>query len=143
MRNVGPLPVWVGLMMVVGLSGMAGATDSTEEQVSLQLKDGWSDERVAEFSRGCTEGFLAPARRDYLARAEAVGDQDPKPFPEEKVRESIAPMCSCLTLRFAQSWTYSEFFANQNALSQPLIKEALEGGQCKPGGILAAALEQK
>lgn len=143
MRDVGPLLVCAGFLTVVGLSPIADATDSTDDQASVQLKDGWSEELIAEFTRGCTEGFLAPARRDYLARAAAVGDQKPKPFPEEEFRASVVPMCSCLARRFARTWTFSEFFANQGALAQPMIKEAMEGGQCKPDGILGAVLEKK
>jgi hypothetical protein len=130
-------------MVFAVVAGNAAAADRLSEPNSLPTKEGWSDARIAEFSRGCTEGILAPARRDYFARAAAVGDLKPKPFPETEVRASVAPMCSCLTLRFAQTWTFDDFLKNQEALSQPLIKEAMRGGQCKPGGILGAALEKK
>jgi len=143
MRNRRSPRVWGTLVVLVGASGIAIATDSTIEPTPVQPKDGWSDAHIAEFTTGCIEGILAPARRDYFARAAEVGDQNPKPFPETEVRASIAPMCLCLTRRFAQTWAFSEFIENHETLSQPFIREAMGGGQCKPGGILGAVLQKK
>ena len=143
MRNARSPRILGNLFVLIIVGSIATASDSLSEPISAQPKKGWSDSRMAEFARGCTEGILAPARRDYFARAAAVGNPSPRPFPEKEARASIEPMCSCLTRRFAQTWTFDDFLENQEALSQPLIREALGGGQCKPGGILGTALKKK
>src|SRR5687767_10096659 len=99
MRNAKSPRVCGSLVSLVGVIGIAIAGDSPLDPMTVHPKDGWTDARIAEFTHGCTEGILVPARRDYLARAAAVGDQDPKPFPETAFRESVAPMCLCLTRR--------------------------------------------
>lgn len=50
-------------------------------------------------------------------------------------------MCSCLSLRIAETWDYAEYMLHAQEYSQPLIQEALAGGRCKPEGILGEILE--
>ncbi|RQP23151.1 hypothetical protein DZC73_18720 [Albitalea terrae] len=107
------------------------------------LKDGWSRLQLETYTSGCTLTIMLPARRDYAAAAERSGNPSPKPFPEEQLRASVEPMCACLGLRAAQTWTLAEYMVDSTAKSKPFIEEAIAGGQCKPEGILGEALAAK
>lgn len=137
------IPARVRALGIVALSGVhafASAEEPAATSIPSPLKDGWSDAQVTQFTEGCIAGILVPARRDYAARAAAAGDASSRPFPEEALRASIAPMCSCIALRIANTWAFAEFSANPRELSKPLIEESLAGGQCKPGGMLGDIL---
>jgi len=103
----------------------------------------WPNEERAAFVAGCATGVIVPAKRDYAAAAKRAGNANPKPFPEDKLRASIEPMCACLADRMAQSGLgFLDVMKNQESI-QPMIKEAMAGGRCKPGGLLGQMISKK
>jgi len=51
-------------------------------------------------------------------------------------------MCGCLADRMAESgMSYLDTLKKSDAF-MPMIKEALAGGRCKPGGVLGKMLNQ-
>jgi hypothetical protein len=101
----------------------------------------WTEAELKEAADGCTEGILQPARRDYKATAAARGNTNPKPFPEQEIRDSVWPMCTCIVRRVAEIMTVAEFAKGVNEKSNAFIMEAMQGGRCKPEGILGEMLE--
>ena len=130
----------LALLLSLSFGGTVGAADAPQSQ---PLKAGWSEQELSSFTAGCVLAIVSPARRDYYARAAERGNSSPKPFPEEELTASVQPMCSCIGVRIARTSALQDFTANQEALSRPLVEEAMNGGQCKPGGLLGAMLEQR
>lgn len=128
------------LVLFTLLGVPAHAADKSQ---GMPLKSGWSDQERSSFTGGCVLAIVTPARRDYYARASERGNKAPKPFPEQDVTASVEPMCSCIGLRIAQSVDLQELSLNMEAIAKPYIEEAMSGGQCKPGGLLGAMLEQR
>jgi hypothetical protein len=102
----------------------------------------WTEAELKEAADGCSEGILQPARRDYKSTAAARGDTNPKPFPEQEIRDSVWPMCACIVRRVAEIMTVAEFANGVNERSNSFIMEAMQGGRCKPEGMLGEMLEK-
>ena len=109
----------------------------------IALKEGWSEQQLAAFTAGCVLAIIEPAKRDYAVAATRAGNSSPKPFPEAEFRDSVTPMCRCLSVRIAETWSYFNFITDSQAKSRPLIDEALRGGRCKPEGILGQLLSRQ
>lgn len=107
------------------------------------MKEGWDRKQVKVFAYACTDGLLLPAARDYLAAAKKDGVEDPKPFPEQAFRDSAFPMCLCIAQRVAETWSMAEVKDNALARAQGYVNEALNGGQCKPEGLLGDVLKNR
>jgi hypothetical protein len=122
----------------------AGAADETKpaELKPSGFKQGWKEDDFKAFSGACTDAIVNPAMQAYQDRVTASGRTDAKPFPEKELRESVAPMCECITHRLAETWTLREVADTTLEKSKPFVEEALAGGQCKPGGMLGQMLEQ-
>lgn len=59
------------------------------------------------------------------------------------MRASVEPMCRRLADRMAEEGVYYlDAINNSNAVT-PMIKEAMSGGRCKPGGLLGQILNEK
>ena len=108
---------------------------------SALAAEGWTEAELKAAAEGCTEGILQPTLRDYKAAAAAHGNTSPKPFPEKEFRDSVWPMCSCIVRRAAEIMTVAEFAKGVNERSRPFIEEAMQGGRCKPEGMLGKLLE--
>jgi hypothetical protein len=104
------------------------------------LKAGWSEAELSAFASGCVMAIMIPAKKDFEARAAQAGK--PAAFPEEALRKSVEPMCSCLGRRIAESWSFAEFSKNSQALAERFVTEAMTGGRCKPEGLLGDVLEK-
>jgi len=105
-------------------------------------KAGWNDDDFKAFTGSCTDAIVNPAMQAYQDRVTASGRTDAKPFPEQELRDSVAPMCECITNRLAETWTLREVADTTLEKAKPYVEEALSGGQCKPGGMLGAMLQQ-
>jgi hypothetical protein len=138
MRNLSKISA---LALAMALSWTATiAADAPEKK---PWKQGWDRKQVKVFAYACTDGLLEPAVRDYNAAALADGVTIHKPFPEQAFRDSAFPMCLCISERVAETWTVAEMGKQGLQRSRPMIDEALNGGRCKPSGLLGDILKNR
>ena len=52
-------------------------------------------------------------------------------------------MCLCISERVAETWSMAEMENKVKERARPMIDEALNGGQCKPAGLLGEAIEKR
>ena len=126
--------------LALALSCAALAADAPAKK---PWKAGWDRKQVKVFAYACTDGLLAPAARDYNAALQAQGIGVRKPFPEQAFRDSAFPMCLCISERMAETWTLAEMEMYGMQRSKPMVDEALNGGRCKPNGMLGDLLEKR
>ena len=107
------------------------------------IKEGWDRKQIKVFAYACTDGLLEPALRDYYAAAKRDGVANPKPFPEKAFRDSAFPMCLCISERVAETWALAEIKTHSLNRAQGFINDALQGGRCKPDGLLGDILKGK
>jgi hypothetical protein len=138
MRN-SPKTLLFALLAVVACTA-AGAADAPAK---APLKAGWDKKQIKVFAYACTDGLMKPAARDYKAAALADGVSIHKPFPEKEFRDSAFPMCLCISQRVAETWTVAEIERRGLQYSRPMIDEALNGGRCKPEGMLGDVLKNR
>ena len=118
------------------------AVMATDAPAKKPWKEGWDRKQVKVFAYACTDGLLAPAVRDFNAAALADGITAHKPFPEQAFRDSAFPMCLCISERVAETWSVAEVGKNALQSARPMIDEALNGGRCKPDGLLGDILKK-
>jgi hypothetical protein len=106
-----------------------------------KFKPGWKDDDIKAFIEACTDAIVKPAVENYDERVQASGRTDAKPFPENEFRDSVIPMCGCISRRMAETWTLQELAHTALQKSKPFVEEALNGGQCKPEGLLGDMLK--
>jgi hypothetical protein len=128
---------------VLAMVLFCAAATAADKPAAPKMKEGWDRKQVKVFAYACTDGLLEPSVRDYNAAAKASGVPMPKPFPEQKFRDSAFPMCLCIAQRVAETWTLAEMGDNLLRHSQPMVEEALQGGRCKPDGLLGDILRKK
>jgi hypothetical protein len=122
------------VVLAVAVALLSGATNA---------ESAWPKAERSAFVSGCGLGIIVPAKRDYAAAAERAGNANPKPFPEDQLRESVEPMCGCLADRMADNgMSYLDALNKPDAVT-PMIQEAMAGGRCKPGGLLGQMLFKK
>ena len=138
MRNPSKISV---LALCVALS--CTAATAADAPAKKPWKEGWDKKQVKVFAYACTDNLVASAVRDYDAAARADGVTIHKPFPEQAFRESAFPMCLCISERVAETWSMAEMKNRVKERARPMIDEALNGGQCKPGGLLGDAIEKR
>jgi hypothetical protein len=137
MRNTSKIS-GVALAMVLS----SAAAIAADAPAGKPLKAGWDRKQIKVFAYACTDGMLAPVLRDYNAAVQAGGPTLHKPFPEKEFRDSAFPMCLCISERVAQTWTLEEM-KNGSQRSKPFVDEALNGGRCKPEGMLADIVRKR
>lgn len=100
--------------------------------------DGWDPARLERMWAGCVAGSIRDARTAWERGARA----DPKvgAFPAGEFNVSAEAFCTCLVGRVRVSLKPSEFEAKGLPTMTRFAAEALEGGQCKPVGILGRIL---
>ena len=130
MRNLSKFSA-LALSMALSCTGLAA-----DAPAKPSWKEGWDRKQIKVYAYACTDGLLAPAVRDYNAAAQASGVAMHKPFPEQQFRDSAFPMCLCISERIAQTWTLAEMKKDAKKSARPMIDEALNGGRCKPQGLL-------
>ncbi|MES1265564.1 MAG: hypothetical protein ABUU24_07925 [Variovorax sp.] len=113
------------------------------EPAKVPVKEGWDRQQISDFANACTDGLMNPAVIDYNRAARAKGVTLHKPFPKEAFRESAYPMCLCISVRVSETWTLKEIQQAGLSQAQPMINEALNGGRCKPDGMLGDIRKQK
>jgi hypothetical protein len=137
MRNRSRISVLVLAMALSCTAAMAA-----DAPAKKPWKEGWDRKTVKVFAYACTDGLVGPAARNYNAAAPVDKVTVRKPFPEQEFRDSAFPMCLCISDRVAQTWTVAEVGTKGLQRAQPMIDEALRGGQCKPDGLLGQVLQK-
>jgi hypothetical protein len=127
-------------LILMALS-ICAATVRADEPKPAELRPGWKDDDLKAFTAACADAIVKPAIQAYQERVTASGRTDAKPFPEKELRESVSPMCECISRRLAEKWTMAELTNAALERAKPFVEEALGGGQCKPGGLLGEMLE--
>ena len=99
------------LTFAIALHACLCATNVTavEAKEQTKVKAGWTAQALKSFKIGCAAAIVEPAKRDYAAAAARAGNESPRPFPEQQLRESVEPMCRCIGARVATTWTVEEF----------------------------------
>jgi hypothetical protein len=103
---------------------------------------GWNQYRINLYSANCIEIMASAAREGYMRRARSHG-QDGRDYPEQLALETVKGVCNCITERASKIWPYNQFIVNDQRYVEPLVKESMAGGQCKPGGPLGEAIKNK
>jgi len=138
MRNLSKISA-LALAMVLACTAVMAADTPAKKP----WKEGWDRKQVKVFAYACTDGLLEPAVRDFNAAAQAAAVTEHKPFPEKAFRDSAFPMCMCISERVAETWSIAEIGKNALQSARPLIDEALNGGRCKPDGLLGDILRKR
>jgi hypothetical protein len=125
----------LALLLIAAFCASAAMADGPK------LKPGWKDDDIKAFVDACATAIVKPAVDNYDERVKASGRTDAKPFPEQEFRDSVIPMCECISHRMAETWTLQELAHTALEKSKPFVEEALSGGQCKPGGLLGDMLK--
>jgi len=131
MKNRAKTPI---LALAADLS--CGAAIGADTPAKNAVKEGWDRKQINEFANACSDSLLNQAVVDYNKAARADGVTLHKPFPKEAFRASAQPMCLCVSLRAAETWSLKEMEKGGLARTRPMIDEALSGGRCKPDGLL-------
>ena len=103
----------------------------------------WSQADTDSFVQGCVLGILKPAEREYYAKAEKVGNKNPKPFPEQEVKASIEPMCTCVANKLKAEGISILETTTKSSKVEFIVKAAILNGECKLGGMLGQELEKQ
>lgn len=103
----------------------------------------WSEIDAEAFMQGCVAGVVAPAKRAYFARAEEMGNDNPKPFPEDELVKSVEPMCSCVATKLEENGISPVAAAIPSQEAQEIIQQVISGGECKLGGRIGDAISEK
>ncbi len=145
LSDPGRLAPSMRLMLCLVFLGVGYASPSNADDASSApaFKEGWSASQIDASTATCTSAIIEPAKRDYAAATARAGNANPKPFPEDDIRGSIVPMCHCLIVRAAQTWSLADFSTDTSAKTAPFIEEAMNGGRCKPEGVLGKMLPKQ
>lgn len=105
-----------------------------------EFREGWTPADISAMADSCVPGVIGPAKRDFQAAAKAQGsDQE---FPEADLTPGVKAMCSCFARRVGASYARADFQANRQAILQKMNQEAMNGGACKPDGLLGEVMKK-
>jgi len=97
-------------------------------------KEGWNTPDITTMADGCVPDLLGPARRDFTAAAAA---QDPSAqFPEAELAPAAKAMCLCFAKRVGSTHRREDFLRDRAAILRKMNDDAMNGGACKPEGLL-------
>jgi hypothetical protein len=133
----------VAPMLAVTLLSAMSCTREAAPALKDGMKAGWDRKQIKVYAYACTDGLLGPATRDYYAAAKKDGVVAPKQFPEQAFRDSAFPMCLCIAERVAETWTLAEMKTNSLQQAEGFVNDALQGGRCKPDGMLGDILKNR
>jgi len=100
----------------------------------------WDTETTSSFIDGCIKGVVDPARIDYFTAAEKAGNTNPKPFPAQKLEESVKPLCTCVVEKLQKNNIASDDASLQSIEATKLMQDAVSSGECKLGGKFGSLL---
>ncbi|THB63115.1 MAG: hypothetical protein D6B27_12805 [Gammaproteobacteria bacterium] len=131
-----------GLFRKISITIAASALLTISATSSAQLKKGWDKSSVDKLAKSCTSQIMQGAKQGYYEKARKAGNSNPKPFPEKQLKESFAGMCKCMSNKAANTWEFNDFKANANTYFKQLIQPAMNGGECKPTGLVGKAIKK-
>ena len=102
-------------------------------------KEGWVEADITEMADGCVPGAIGPARRDFMARA--AGNPNAQ-FPEAELMPPLKAMCLCFARRVGSTYARADYQRDRAAILQRMNNEAMNGGACKPEGLLGEVMGQ-
>ena len=145
MITVLPMSISTKTLILALLAAFGAAAAVAADPPKSPWKAGWDRKNIKVFAYACTDGIQGKAQREYEANVAARVDRVTvqKPFPEKEFRDSAFPMCLCISERVAETWALSEMANKPKNWSQPFIDEALNGGRCKPQGLLGEVASQR
>lgn len=116
----------------------AGPTQASGKP-SSRWKEGWSDGDITAMAQTCVPGVIEPARRDFAAAAAKAQDFTTQ-FPEAELTSSVKAMCSCFANRVGSTVARADFQRDKQAILRKMNDDAMQGGACKPEGLLGEAM---
>jgi uncharacterized protein DUF4124 len=93
---------------------------------------------VASAQKACLDDIMKNAKT-YWDKSVQEGTLVAE-FPEGEFRESGGSLCACLAQRAKANVSPAEFKSATNRIMSKYMKEAIEGGECKPTGIVGVTL---
>ena len=117
-------------------AGPAGAGKSPSP-----WKEGWSGSDITQMADGCVPGVIGPAKRDFAARAAKAPDATAE-FPEAELTAGVKAMCLCFAKRAGATYSRADFQHDRQAILRRMNDEAMNGGACKPEGMLGEVMEK-
>jgi hypothetical protein len=99
--------------------------------IEAQTVGGWSEASIARATEDCTKGMVATAKEGFARKAESTGDAK-APFPEERARAYITPLCDCIVRKAATTLPFGEWQANPEERIASMLQDPVAAGQCNP-----------
>lgn len=130
--------IWVAALTgaLIGIGHEpAFAQQPAETPSPMELKEGWGPMSLTMASAGCTQGMMASIKDGYYAGAKRAGVDHPRPFPEEKIADSVSEMCGCVIVRVASIIPFDDLSQHADEFGN-IMQEAILGGSCAPTGLL-------
>ena len=103
-------------------------------------KEGWTADEVTAMANLCVPGVIGPARRDFVAASAAQGAN--ARFPEDELTPPVKAMCLCFAKRIGATYSRADFDRDRAAILRKMNDEAVNGGACKPEGLLGEVMER-
>lgn len=103
-------------------------------------QEGWTAENILDMTDRCVSGIMDPIRQGFEKNMKSRGKASVH-FPEEQYKPPVSDLCTCITLRAANSEPY-ENVQKDPEITRSYMTEAIKGGECKPGGILGNIMQQ-
>jgi hypothetical protein len=102
-------------------------------------QEGWNDGDITAMEDSCVAGVIGPARRDFAAAAAKAQDSSAQ-FPEAELTPSVKAMCLCFARRVGSTVARADFQRDRQAILRRMNDEAMNGGACKPEGMLGEVM---
>lgn len=114
-----------------------GSPSTANDPAPGPAKEGWDEARLARMQTACVTGSMRESQANW-------GKTDPNagPFPQDDYRESLEPFCTCVLGRIRTSMTPAEYDSRGAAVMTRFTAEALQGGPCRPSGILGRLVKE-
>jgi len=121
----------IGLTSIALLFGGAAVADSLGD---------WNAEKTQDLASYCSNAILAGAENGYYQEAKRDGNASPEPFPRAELVEPIKNLCSCVSDRTAEQYSYAAFTQSGGQLFVQVFNSSVSSGACKPEGLLAEVM---
>lgn len=112
--------------LLIASMALACAKSLAADVALTNWKQGWDANVVQTYSRACTDGFIADT--DHARTSNKMATLTALEL--KRFRDTVQPMCKCLTVRLATTGSYADVQLNRTQRLQQLVSEANAGGQC-------------
>jgi len=118
----------IGLASIALLIGGAVEADSLGD---------WNAEKIHDLASYCSNAILTGAENGYYKEAKRDGNASPEPFPHAELVGPIKDLCSCVSERTAEQYSYAAFTQSGGQQFMHVFDSSVSSGACKPEGLLA------